>query len=207
MDEPGDTRQWFDVLLTPDAHVLEGNPSLGGNGGRLHHDESDFTCLSAAKVDDVPVGGQPVVSAVLTHRRHHDPIAEGDTPDRQRVEQVDFGNFKVGSALPASSGSGTLFIKPGSPSSADFGPVSDSMFMAAARALADYSTASRDLAAPLLPPLAEPRRVSRAIALAVATAAQHDGLATLRGAEELGRLVDAKIWQPRYLPITLGRKV
>jgi malate dehydrogenase (oxaloacetate-decarboxylating) len=85
--------------------------------------------------------------------------------------------------------------------------VSDSMFMAAARALANYSTAGRDPAAPLLPPLAESRRVSRAIALAVAAAAQKDGLATPRAAEELERLVDAKIWQPRYLPITLASKV
>jgi malate dehydrogenase (oxaloacetate-decarboxylating) len=83
--------------------------------------------------------------------------------------------------------------------------VSDSMFMAAARALADYSTASRDAAAHLLPPLAESRRVSRTIALAVATAAQNDGLATPRGAEDLERLVDAKIWQPRYLPMTLRK--
>jgi malate dehydrogenase (oxaloacetate-decarboxylating) len=85
--------------------------------------------------------------------------------------------------------------------------VSDSMFMAAARALANDSTASRDPGAPLLPPLAESRRVARAIALAVATAAQHDGFAAPRGAEELERLVDAKMWQPRYLPITLASKV
>jgi malate dehydrogenase (oxaloacetate-decarboxylating) len=39
--------------------------------------------------------------------------------------------------------------------------VSDSMFMAAARALAEFSMAGRDPAAPLLPPLAESRRVSR----------------------------------------------
>jgi malate dehydrogenase (oxaloacetate-decarboxylating) len=83
--------------------------------------------------------------------------------------------------------------------------VNDAMFMAAARALADYSTASRDAAARLLPPLAESRRVARAIALAVATAAQHDGLATPCSAEELERAVDAKIWQPRYLPITLRK--
>ena len=84
--------------------------------------------------------------------------------------------------------------------------VSDSMIMAAARALADYTAARRDPAAPLLPPLAESRRVARAIALAVATAAQSDGLATPRTAEELERLIDAKTWQPRYLPITLARK-
>jgi malate dehydrogenase (oxaloacetate-decarboxylating) len=84
--------------------------------------------------------------------------------------------------------------------------VSDSMFMAAARALADDSTASRDPSAPLLPPLAESRRVSRAIALAVAAAAQRDGFAAPRGAGELERLVDAKMWQPRYLPIVLARE-
>jgi malate dehydrogenase (oxaloacetate-decarboxylating) len=85
--------------------------------------------------------------------------------------------------------------------------VSDSMFMAAARALAGYSTASRDPAAPLLPPLDESRRVSRAIALAVATVAQKDGLATPCGVEDLERVVDAKIWQPRYRPITLSGRV
>jgi malate dehydrogenase (oxaloacetate-decarboxylating) len=79
--------------------------------------------------------------------------------------------------------------------------VSDSMFMAAARALADDTTARRDPAAPLLPPLAESRRVSRAIALAVAAAAQREGLAEGRSAEETGRLVDAKMWEPRYLPM------
>jgi malate dehydrogenase (oxaloacetate-decarboxylating) len=87
--------------------------------------------------------------------------------------------------------------------------VSDSMFMAAARALASYTAGNRDLEAPLLPSLGESRQVSRAIALAVATAAQSDGLALAppSGAEELEPLVDAKIWQPCYFPITLGRKV
>ncbi len=83
--------------------------------------------------------------------------------------------------------------------------VSDSMFMAAARALAAYSTGTGDAPAALLPPLAESRRVSRAIALAVAAAAQHDGLAAACSAEELERRVDAKTWQPRYLPITLRK--
>jgi malate dehydrogenase (oxaloacetate-decarboxylating) len=79
--------------------------------------------------------------------------------------------------------------------------VSDAMFMAAARALADGSPANHDPAGSLLPPLAESRRVSRAIALAVAGAAQRDGLAAPCRPEELERLVDAKIWQPRYLPM------
>jgi malate dehydrogenase (oxaloacetate-decarboxylating) len=79
--------------------------------------------------------------------------------------------------------------------------VSDAIFMAAARALADCSPASRDPAGSLLPPLSESRRVSRTIALAVAAAAQRDGLAAPCPPVELERKVDAKIWQPRYLPL------
>ncbi|MGC8644366.1 MAG: malic enzyme-like NAD(P)-binding protein, partial [Isosphaeraceae bacterium] len=42
--------------------------------------------------------------------------------------------------------------------------VSAAMFMAAARALAECSPAPLDPAGPLLPPLSESRRLSRAIA-------------------------------------------
>jgi malate dehydrogenase (oxaloacetate-decarboxylating) len=79
--------------------------------------------------------------------------------------------------------------------------VSDAMFMAAARALADCSPARQDPVGPLLPPLSESRRVARAIALAVAATAQHEGLAPSSTAEDLERLVDAKMWHPRYLPM------
>jgi malate dehydrogenase (oxaloacetate-decarboxylating) len=79
--------------------------------------------------------------------------------------------------------------------------VSDAMFMAAARALADCSPASRERAGALLPPLTESRRVARAIAVAVAAAAQRDGLAPVCPAEEVEQKVDARIWQPRYFPL------
>ena len=82
--------------------------------------------------------------------------------------------------------------------------VSDSMFMAAARALAEYTAARRDPDR-LLPPLAESRQVSRAIALAVAAAARREGLAEPCGDEEAERLVDAKVWEPRYLPMRRRR--
>src|SRR5262249_61530465 len=75
--------------------------------------------------------------------------------------------------------------------------VSDAMFMAAARALADCSPAGRDPAAPLLPPLADSRRVARAIALAVAAAARRRGPAEQRQDEEAERVVECKNWGPR----------
>jgi malate dehydrogenase (oxaloacetate-decarboxylating) len=75
------------------------------------------------------------------------------------------------------------------------------MLMAAARALADCSPTPHDPAGALLPPLSESRRVARAIALAVAAAAQREGPAEHTRPEDLERLIDAKVWEPRYLPM------
>jgi malate dehydrogenase (oxaloacetate-decarboxylating) len=76
--------------------------------------------------------------------------------------------------------------------------VPDALFMAAARALADASPAKADPAAPLLPPLADSRKVSRSIAVAVAEAARRAGVAGVADSEDLAALVDAKTWVPRY---------
>ena len=73
------------------------------------------------------------------------------------------------------------------------------MFMAAARALADTAPARRDPAGALLPPLADSRRVARAIAIAVAEAARSEGLADPAATGDVEALVNAKVWQPRYL--------
>ncbi len=79
--------------------------------------------------------------------------------------------------------------------------VSNAMVMAAARALAECSPSRNDPAGALLPALAESRAVSRRIAVAVATTAQSEGLAESCSAEELERLIDAKSWQPHYVPM------
>jgi malate dehydrogenase (oxaloacetate-decarboxylating) len=79
--------------------------------------------------------------------------------------------------------------------------VSDGMFMAAARALADAAPAHREQNGALLPPLSESRRVARMIALAVAGAARREGLADPSLSSDLERLVDAKTWIPTYRPM------
>ncbi|HEV8540128.1 MAG TPA: NAD-dependent malic enzyme [Nitrospiraceae bacterium] len=76
--------------------------------------------------------------------------------------------------------------------------VTDSMFMAASRALAHGSPAGNNPDAPLLPPLEDIRSVSRQIALAVAGEAQRAGLGKHVSGTDLERLVDAKMWAPRY---------
>lgn len=76
--------------------------------------------------------------------------------------------------------------------------VTDSMMLAAARALAANSPALEDPSASLLPPLTDLRRVAAEIALAVATQAQKDGVAATLGEQELRQRVTAAQWAPTY---------
>jgi malate dehydrogenase (oxaloacetate-decarboxylating) len=76
--------------------------------------------------------------------------------------------------------------------------VTNEMFVAAARALAEFSPALKDPTASLYPPLEGVRNVSRAVALAVAREAVRSGLAASASDSDLSRQIDAKIWTPRY---------
>lgn len=78
--------------------------------------------------------------------------------------------------------------------------VTDTMFVAAARALAELSPVHKDIAAPLLPSLNDVRTVSRHVAIAVAEDAMRCGVAAKLSREELEKRIDAKMWEPKYLP-------
>jgi malate dehydrogenase (oxaloacetate-decarboxylating) len=72
--------------------------------------------------------------------------------------------------------------------------------MAAARALARLSPARQDKNAPLLPPIADSRRVSLAVAEAVGKQAIADGVAEVADASTLNEKLRAYVWEPIYLP-------
>jgi malate dehydrogenase (oxaloacetate-decarboxylating) len=80
--------------------------------------------------------------------------------------------------------------------------VSEGMIDAALEALASRIPAAGDPDAPLMPPLADVRAVSQAVAEAVAKAAVAEGLARRAGseAEALVRLQECR-WQPVYQPV------
>lgn len=78
--------------------------------------------------------------------------------------------------------------------------VTDSMFVAAARALSLASPSRRDPAHALYPPLEDVREVSRAVAMAVAATAVGDGVAEQRAPSDLEARINEAMWQPRYLP-------
>jgi malate dehydrogenase (oxaloacetate-decarboxylating) len=79
--------------------------------------------------------------------------------------------------------------------------VTERMFMASARSLADQSPIITDSSASLFPPLKNIRQVSEKIALAVGLAAQADGVAPKTSKEELTDRIRETMWIPEYSKI------
>jgi len=81
--------------------------------------------------------------------------------------------------------------------------VTDSMFMAAAKALAEMSPAHQDREGRLLPALPNIRAVSVAVATAVAKQACKEGVAEECSEAMLGARIHANVWEPVYRPYEL----
>jgi malate dehydrogenase (oxaloacetate-decarboxylating) len=78
--------------------------------------------------------------------------------------------------------------------------VTDGMIMAAAKALAGLSPSSSDKNAPLLPPVADSRKVAMAVAEAVAGQAFAEGQARVNDRGSLPERIRTYIWSPVYVP-------
>jgi malate dehydrogenase (oxaloacetate-decarboxylating) len=77
--------------------------------------------------------------------------------------------------------------------------VTDEMFVAAARALAEFSPAIHDdRTSSLYPALENVRRVSRCVALAVGAEARRLGLSGVATRDELKTRIEAMMWTPHY---------
>ena len=82
------------------------------------------------------------------------------------------------------------------------GRVTDGMLVAATDAVAGLSDATSP-GAPLLPPVTDLRQVSAAVAVAVASAAERDGVAQV-ALTDPDRQVRGAMWQPAYPHIELA---
>jgi malate dehydrogenase (oxaloacetate-decarboxylating) len=78
--------------------------------------------------------------------------------------------------------------------------VTDAMFMAAGRTVAEMSPTRTDKHGRLLPPVNQLRSVCVAVAKAVARQAQADGVAEACSDEALDQRVAACVWEPNYRP-------
>jgi malate dehydrogenase (oxaloacetate-decarboxylating) len=83
--------------------------------------------------------------------------------------------------------------------------VTNEMFIAAARALSEFSPVRKNPSAALYPRLEEVRDVSRSVALAVGLAAQQAGVAEQTMPEELERRVTEQMWVPHYPRLLLKK--
>jgi malate dehydrogenase (oxaloacetate-decarboxylating) len=75
--------------------------------------------------------------------------------------------------------------------------VTDAMFLEASKTLAAHSPALKDKTASLFPPISDVRRVSRAIAIAVAKKAIEEKVSRISVSEVEAR-IDAVMWTPHY---------
>ena len=80
--------------------------------------------------------------------------------------------------------------------------ITDDMFAVAATTLASLVPGDRIAQGSLYPPIADLRRVSHAIAAAVATQARRDGVARLAPEDDIEKAVAVAMWHPRYSDIS-----
>ncbi len=78
--------------------------------------------------------------------------------------------------------------------------VTDGMFMAAARTVAEFSPARNDPQGHLLPPVSALRETAYHVAIAVAAQAIAEGVSDVAPDTDLGQLIDARMWRPVYSP-------
>jgi malate dehydrogenase (oxaloacetate-decarboxylating) len=78
--------------------------------------------------------------------------------------------------------------------------VTDGMIMAAAKALASLSPARVDKSAPLLPPIADSRKVGMVVAEAVGQQAMAEGVAEACDEAAFAERLRAYVWEPVYQP-------
>jgi len=83
--------------------------------------------------------------------------------------------------------------------------VTDAMFMAASRVLSSLVTPDQAAHGYLLPPMADIRGVSRAVALAVAIEARDSGLGRLLDDQKFAEVIARAQWEPDYAPYRAGK--
>ena len=76
--------------------------------------------------------------------------------------------------------------------------VTESMFLAASKVLAQSSPMLKDPHGALLPELTKIHEISKKIAIAVALAGAEDGVATRMGIYELEEKLEKIFWKPEY---------
>jgi hypothetical protein len=87
MDESGNPREHFDVLVFPDSEILGTNTRFGKNCRCLRENERSPADGATAEMYEMPIVGKTVRARVLAHRRNDDPVAKQDVANLQAIEE------------------------------------------------------------------------------------------------------------------------
>jgi hypothetical protein len=91
-DEIGDPLQRRYERIVPEAEIACCPAAAPLDLGRFDNDKPGTAGSELAGIDHVPVGRKALHGRILVHRRHRDPVAQRDVPDRQRREQQGLGH-------------------------------------------------------------------------------------------------------------------
>jgi hypothetical protein len=95
LDELHNARQWFNMLVAPDAGIAGRYAAGARYRSGLHHDETDAANRTTAGMHEVPVIGEALMGRILTHGRHGDAAAEGNLPDGKWAKEIDLCDLAI----------------------------------------------------------------------------------------------------------------
>jgi hypothetical protein len=75
------------LLVGPQSDVAVADPSLGGDTGRLDHDEAEAAEREPPQVREVVVADESVGHRVLAHRRHDQAVGQRQAAEGQGREE------------------------------------------------------------------------------------------------------------------------
>src|SRR5262249_3882524 len=87
MDEFYDARERLNMSIGPEAEILWTDPASRFDRRRLGNHQSCPAHRAAAEMNEVPIVCHAVLAGVLAHGRNENAIAEGDTPNGERIEE------------------------------------------------------------------------------------------------------------------------
>src|SRR5208283_735298 len=95
LHESSDPRQRFNLFVFPDADIARGNPALARHRRCLDKNECGTADGATAEMHKMPIMSKPILSGILAHRRHDDPVPESHPANRERAQEIYFRNFAV----------------------------------------------------------------------------------------------------------------
>src|ERR1019366_7507467 len=77
------------------SHVAGRDATVSRDGSCLDHDQRNCPGCSTSEMYQMPIIRHALLGAVLTHGRHDDSIAELESTDRQRTQQINVRHASV----------------------------------------------------------------------------------------------------------------